>query len=152
MPAVAQSRSRSGDRPGLGVAEALAFLRVAPLGAISTVNEDGSPEVAVVNLAVTNELELIFETLHTTRKCENLRRDPRVAIVVWHGEETLQYEGIADEPDHYALEPLLETYFAAQPQALNHCGWPGLIYVRVRPRWIRLSRYGRTFDIREMRF
>lgn len=136
--------------PSLAKSDALAFLRAAPLGAISTVSEDGSPEVAVVNLAVTDDLELVFETLQTTRKCTNLRRDPRVAIVAWHGDETLQYQGIADEPDQYALGPLLETYFAAQPHALDHCGWPGLTYVRVRPRWIRLSRYGRTFDIHEL--
>jgi len=132
--------------------EAFEFLKASELGAISTVSEDGAPEAAVINLAVNHDLELIFETIQTTRKCVNLRRDPRAAIVVWRGDETLQYGGIADEPDRYTLEPLLETYFAAQPGALNHCGWPGLTYFRVRPRWIRLSRYGRTFSVRELSF
>jgi general stress protein 26 len=130
---------------------AFKFLSGAKLGAISTVSGDGNPEAAVVNLAVNADLELVFETIQTTRKCENLRRDPRIAVVVWRGDETLQLEGIADEPDEYARRALLETYFAAQPEALGHCGWPGLTYFRVRPRWIRLSRYGRSFSVRELR-
>jgi len=44
------------DWPSLAKSDALAFLRASPLGAISTVSEDGSPEVAVVNLAVTDDL------------------------------------------------------------------------------------------------
>lgn len=132
--------------------DAFEFLRSARLGAISTVSHDGSPEAAVINIAANSDLELIFETIQTTRKCVNLRRDPRAAIVVWRGDETLQYEGVADEPDPYAREPLLQTYFAAQPDALGHCGWPGLTYFRVRPRWIRLSRYGTSFSVRELHF
>jgi hypothetical protein len=131
--------------------EAVDFLSGASLAAISTVSKDGSPEAAVINIAVNQDLELIFETIQTTRKCVNLRRDPRVAIVAWRGDETLQYEGIADEPDRADLSPLLEIYFAAQPAALGHTAWPGLTYFRVRPRWLRLSRYGRSFSLREIR-
>jgi len=132
--------------------DAYEFLKDTALGAISTISRDGRPEGALINIAVTPGLELIFETIQTTRKCVNLRRDPRAAIVAWRSDETLQYEGLADEPDRYAREPLLETYFAAQPEALGHCGWPGLTYFRVRPRWIRLSRYGTSFSVRELRF
>jgi len=132
--------------------EAFDFLKQSPLGAVATVSEHGKPEAAVVNLAVTNDLELVFETLQTNRKCINLRRNPRAAVVVWHGDETLQYEGIADEPDEYARAPLLKIYFAAQPSAASHQGWPGLTYFRVKPRWIRLSRYDSSFSVRELSF
>lgn len=132
--------------------EVLAFLEGGPLGALATVSREGMPEAALVNIAVTRDLELVFETIQTTRKCVNLRRNPKAAVVVWRGDETLQYEGVADEPDRHTLVPLLESYFAAQPEALNHCGWPGLTYFRLRPRWIRLSRYGRTFSVRELAF
>lgn len=136
----------------LSKAEAFQFLKSATFGAIATVSRDGSPEAALVNIAATEDLELIFETIQTTRKCINLRRNPRVAIVAWRGDETLQCEGMADEPDEHARAPLLESYFARQPEALGHCGWPGLTYFRVRPHWIRLSRYGTTFSVRELRF
>ncbi len=120
------------------------FLKACPFGAIATVNADRGPQAAMVNIAVTKDLELIFQTLQTTRKCLNLRRDPRVAIVTWKEDETLQFEGIADEPDEYAREPLLQTYFEARPDARAHIGWPDLVYVRVKPRWIRLSFYSGT--------
>ena len=130
---------------------ALEFLRQCALGTVATVGEDGTPEAALVNLAVTDDLEVIFETIQTTQKCINLRRNPRAAVVASLGEETLQYQGIADEPDAFALKPLLEVYFAAQPAALRHRGWPGLTWFRVKPRWIRLSRYGDTWDVSELR-
>lgn len=129
---------------------ALDFLRSTNLGAVATANEETGPQVALINFAVTNDLELVFETIQTTRKCENLREDPRVAFMSWRGEYTLQYEGIADEPDEFALRELLETYFAAVPESRGHQGWPGLIYMRVRPRWIRLSRYGGSWSVEEL--
>src|SRR5215472_318633 len=121
---------------------ALDFLKGVDLGAIATATARSGPQVALINFAVTDDLELIFETIQTTRKCENLREDPRVAFMAWRGDQTLQYEGVADEPDEFALRELLDVYFAAVPEARGHQGWPGLIYVRVRPSWIRLSRYG----------
>ncbi len=126
------------------------FLKQCPFGIVSTVCENGAPEAAFVNLAVTDDLELIFETIQTTRKCINLRRDPRIAVVAWLNDETLQYEGVADEPDEFALRPLLEVYLAARPAALAHRGWPGLTYFRVRPRWVRFSRYADAWEVSEL--
>ncbi len=126
------------------------FLKSVDLGAIATSTERTGPEVALINFAVTDDLELVFETLQTTRKCENLRENPRVAFMAWRDDQTLQYEGIADEPEEYALRELLAVYFAAVPDARSHQGWPGLIYVRVRPRWIRLSRYGGSWSMEEL--
>jgi len=131
---------------------ALDFLKSVDLGAIATATAETGPEVALINFAVTDELELIFETIQTTRKCENLREDPRAAFMAWRGDQTLQYEGIADEPDEFALKELLDVYFAAVPEARSHQGWPGLIYMRVRPRWIRLSRYGGSWSVEELTF
>jgi hypothetical protein len=125
-------------------------LRGVDLGAIATATEKTGPEVALINFAVTDDLELVFETIQTTRKCQNLRDDPRVAFMAWRGDQTLQYEGVADEPDEFALRELLDVYFAAVPEARGHQGWPGLIYVRVRPSWIRLSRYGGSWSVEEL--
>jgi uncharacterized pyridoxamine 5'-phosphate oxidase family protein len=129
------------------------FLKGCTFGAISTIGQNGSPEGALVNIAITEDLELVFQTIQTTRKCTNLRRDPRVAIVTWKDNQTLQFEGVADEPDEYALKPLLDVYFESRPDALAHRGWPGLTYMRVRPHWIRLSRYaGASWSVDELKF
>jgi pyridoxine/pyridoxamine 5'-phosphate oxidase len=130
--------------------EFYAFLRQHRYGVISTVTPDGAPEAALVGVATMPDLSLIFETIETTRKFANLRRNPRVAMVIgWGGERTLQYEGVADARDD---DDLSDSYYAVLPESRGHAGWPGLTYVRIRPRWIRLSSYGPAWNVEEFRF
>jgi pyridoxine/pyridoxamine 5'-phosphate oxidase len=131
----------------------VAFIRRHGLGVVSSVSESGAPEAALVNVAVTDDLMLIFYALQDTRKCANLRRDPRIAAVIgWDDEKTLQYEGIADEPIDPELEALKRVYAASRPGAATQMVWPGLTYFRVRPRWVRFSDYGRPWSVEEMTF
>lgn len=132
--------------------KAYQFLSARNLAVISSVTENAEPEAALINYGVTKDLELIFETLQTSRKYVNLLRSPRAAFVMgFEGDcETCQYEGVVDKPDEYELQPLLETYFAARPDALEHRGWPDLIYLRARPAWIRISNYSRNWNVEEL--
>ena len=102
-------------------------------------------QAAVVGFAVSDQFEIIFDTVTTTRKAVNLRRNPRVALVVggWSegDERTAQIDGIADEPSGHDLERLKAIYYEAYPDGPSRLSWPGLIYVRVRPTWIRFSDY-----------
>ena len=101
---------------------------------------DGSPQAAVVGFAVSDRLEVVFDTLDWTRKVRNLRRDPRVALVVgWDEECTAQLEGPADEPFGVDLARLKDVYYAAYPDGPTRASWPGLVYVRVRVTWARFS-------------
>ena len=54
-------------------------------------------------------------------------------------ERTVQYEGFADEPAGDELERLKQAYYQVYPDGPSRLSWPGLIYVRVRPAWIRYS-------------
>lgn len=129
------------------------FIRARPLAVMATVSDDGAPEAALVGIAATEDLELIFDTTNATRKYPNLKRDPRIAFVIgWDSEETLQYEGVADEPQGAELERLKAIYFAAFPEGKSRQDWPGLTYFRVRPRWIRFSSYYRPRRVDEMVF
>jgi general stress protein 26 len=129
------------------------FIKTRRCGVVSTGSTNGAPEAAFVGLAVTPDLELIFETIDTTRKYENLKRDPRVAIVIGGDDgKTLQYEGIADEPDEYGRDAFKSIYYEVLPENRSHDGWPGLTYIRVRPHWIRLSDYGTPGSVEEFRF
>ena len=129
------------------------FIRSKGLGVVSTVTKDKSPEGALVNLAVTDDLELVFYAIETTRKCSNLRRNPRIAVVIgWDHEPTLQYEGLADEPQGSELERLKEIYALARPNAAGQMAWPGLTYFRVRPKWVRLSDYRSRWSVQELSF
>jgi hypothetical protein len=119
----------------------LGFLRQHRLCVQSSVSESGAPQAAVVGYAVSDDLEIVFDTLVTTRKLLNLRRDPRIALVIGWDEETAQIEGIADEPSGADLERLKTFYFAAYPDGVERLAWQGITYVRVRPSWLRYSDY-----------
>jgi pyridoxine/pyridoxamine 5'-phosphate oxidase len=121
-------------------ADLLAFLRKHRLGVLATVTASGEPESAVVGIAFTDELELVFDTLGTTRKSVNLRNSPKIAFVVgWDQEITVQLEGLADEPLASELERLKEAYFLVYPDGRARQNWPGITYYRVRPHWARYS-------------
>jgi hypothetical protein len=118
------------------------FMRQSKYAVVASCSSDGSPQAAVVGIAVSEELEVFFDTLGGSRKIANLRADQRVALVMWVGERTVQYEGIADEPRGADLERLRELYFEVFPDGRERVGWPDITYVRARPRWIRSSDFG----------
>jgi len=120
-------------------AELLAFIRRHRLAVVAS-SAAGAPQAAVVGIAVTDELELVFDTLGDTRKARNLRRDGRAAVVIgWDDEQTLQLEGDADEPAGETLTRLQRCYFQAFPDGPTRLSWPGITYFRIRPSWARFS-------------
>jgi hypothetical protein len=99
-------------------------------------------QAAVVGIAVLDTFEIVFDTIATSRKALNLEEDPRIALVIGglQGEEqTVQYEGEADRPAGAELKELQDHYFRVFPDGRERLTWPGLIHVRVRPRWLRYS-------------
>ena len=125
----------------------LDFMRVHRLAVQASVSAAGVPQAAMVGFAVTDQFEIVFDTLQTTRKAQNLRQNPHVAFVIggWvpDDERTVQYEGEADEPSGAELDRLKQVYYAAYPDGPGRRSWPGLIYVRVRPTWVRYSDYNK---------
>jgi hypothetical protein len=123
----------------------LDFLRSHRLAVQASVSPTGAAQAAVVGFAISDQFEIVFDTLESTRKAQNLRRNPKIALVIGGatpGEErTVQYEGIADEPSGAELEQLKQVYYTAYPEGPSRLSWPGLIYVRVRPTWLRYSDY-----------
>ncbi len=128
--------------------ELLQFLRGHSLAVQASVSPALAPQAAVVGFAISDRFELVFDTLDTTRKAHNLRRNPKIAFVIGgltQGDErTVQYEGVADEPTGAELARLKELYFAAFPDGPARQHWPGITYVRVRPTWIRYSDFNRA--------
>jgi len=121
-------------------AELVAFLRRYRLAVEATVAANGAPQAAVVGFAVSDGLEIVFDTLDATRKYRNLQADPRIALVIgWDREITAQIEGHADTPTGAELERIRACYFQAYPDGRERLGWPGLTHVRVRPTWVRFS-------------
>src|ERR1700740_655142 len=73
------------------------FISQNKLAVVSTIGKDGKPESALVGIAVSTNLELIFDTVETSRKYHNILANKHVSVVVgWDNETTLQYEGEAE--------------------------------------------------------
>ena len=121
----------------------LQFMRSEKYAVQTSVSAAGSPQAAVVGIAVTDAFEIVFDTVTSSRKAPNLRANPSIAFVIGGtrdgDERTVQYEGIADEPGGADLDRLLAVYYARFPEGPERRAWPGLIYVRVKPTWIRYS-------------
>jgi len=121
-------------------AELLAFLRRYRLAVQATTAPSGAPQAAVIGVAISDALEIVFDTLENTRKFENLRLDPRIALVIgWDDAQCAQIEGVADVPTGAELERIKQCYFAVYPDGRDRLAWPGITHVRVRPSWVRFS-------------
>lgn len=123
--------------------ELLAILRSQRWAIEATSSLSGEPQAAIIGFAVTAQLELVFDTLSSSRKAANLRANPRIAFVIggWDDADpkTLQYEGRADFPDGAELERIKDVYFSVFPDGRARLSWPGITYVRVTPLWVRYS-------------
>jgi uncharacterized protein YhbP (UPF0306 family) len=124
--------------------ELLEFMRHREL-AVQASASQSVPQAAVVGVVITDEFEVFFDTLESTRKARNLREDPRIAFVIGGtvpgDEQTVQYEGIVDEPSGAELTRLKQLYFARFPDGPTRERWKGITYFRAKPSWIRFSDY-----------
>ncbi|MBV8794164.1 MAG: pyridoxamine 5'-phosphate oxidase family protein [Hyphomicrobiales bacterium] len=110
---------------------------------VSTVNETGAPEAALMGFAVTQSNEIVFDTLASSRKAVNLTRNPAAALVIgWDDNISLQIEGPARRPVGDDLASAKAAYFHQWPDGRAREAWPDIAYVVVKPKWIRYSDYG----------
>jgi pyridoxine/pyridoxamine 5'-phosphate oxidase len=109
---------------------------------VSTVNESGAPEAALMGFALTQAKEVVFDTLSTSRKAVNLARNPAAALVIgWDENVSLQIEGVARRPVGEDLASAKAAYFGQWPDGRAREDWPNIAYVVVQPKWIRYSNY-----------
>ena len=123
-----------------------AFMSGFKYGIVSSVAKDGAPQSALVGIAVSEELEIVFDTVNSSRKYRNLIDRPQCSVVVggWSSEQTVQYEGVAVEPKGDELARYQKIYFAAWPDGPTRLSWPGIAYFVVRPRWVRYSDFDQS--------
>ena len=122
--------------------EVAQFIAAQQLAVVATLGRDGAPQAALVGVAITDRFELVFDSLDTSRKVVNLRRDHRVALVVggtMRDERTVQVDGVADEPVGDEAERVREAYFRRWPDGRQRQTWTGITHVRITPRWVRFS-------------
>ena len=128
-------------------ATVLEFMRSKSLGVQTSVSSSGSPQAAVVGFVVTERFEIFFDTVDSTRKAGNLRKNPQIAFVIGlseRDERTVQFQGVVDEPGGTELKQLKELYFQRFPDGRERQVWPGLVYFRARPTWLRFSDFAQS--------
>lgn len=122
------------------VASLYEFLSEHHHAVICSIAENSMPQAALVGVAITENLELIFDTTSDTRKYDNLVRNPALAAVIgWDGEQTVQYEGIARLLTGDELKPYQDIYLRAFPDGIGRADWEHIAYFVVTPKWIRFS-------------
>jgi hypothetical protein len=122
------------------------------LAVLATVAEGTRPEAALVGFAVTPELEIVFDTVRTSRKYSNLSVCSRVALVIgWKNEISIQYEGMASELGAGVGAEYKEAYYAVFPDGRQRAAeWEGLTHFVIRPSWIRYSNFNSPAVIEEL--
>jgi uncharacterized pyridoxamine 5'-phosphate oxidase family protein len=126
----------------MNLQEVFRFMDSERLGVLTTATNSGQPEAALMGFAVTPELEIIFDTVRSSRKYPNLKANPRVAWVVGCTTKvTVQYEGEAEELEGAALAKYKPIYFKKFPDGPARENWAGMAYFVVRPKWVRYCDY-----------
>jgi len=135
-------------------ADLFRFIAKSRLAVLSSAGPSGTPQSALVGFAVTEKLEIIFDTVKSSRKYGNLVARPECSFVFgWSGEQTLQYEGMAEELAGGALREFKDVYFRVWPDGPARLSWPGIVYFMVKPKWVRYSDFDqRPPLIREFTF
>jgi PPOX class probable F420-dependent enzyme len=94
--------------------QARAFLRDNHNAVLATFRRDGRPQLSPVGATVDEQGRVIVSTRQTAMKTRNLRRDPRISVIVmnrgFYG-DWVQVEGIAEiveQPE--AIELLVDYY------------------------------------------
>jgi pyridoxine/pyridoxamine 5'-phosphate oxidase len=137
-------------------ADVYAFMAKHRFGVLGSIGQRGTPQSALVGIAITPQLEIIFDTVKTSRKYPNLIARPPCSFVIggWGpGEQTVQFEGQAEELKPPKLEQYQGNYFQVWTDGPARMTWPGIVYFVVRPTWIRYSDFDRNPPlIREFKF
>jgi general stress protein 26 len=94
---------------------------------IATTEPPGAPHAVRVGVATTDALQLVFDTLASTRKHANLQREPRVAVTfTGPNQRTLEYEGVAFplSVSDAADDAYREVYYSVWPDGRERARLP----------------------------
>jgi pyridoxine/pyridoxamine 5'-phosphate oxidase len=122
--------------------EVFAIVKQKRFAVVSTADDSGAPEAALVGFALTERNEVVFDTLGSSRKAVNITRRASTALVIgWDNDITVQIEGDARRPQGEDLAYAKGAYFREWPDGRARENWPDVAYIVVRPRWMRYANY-----------
>ena len=119
-------------------AEVLDFIKNNNLAVVSTVNNKGNPQSAVVEFGELEDLTIVIDTLKTSRKYKNLTFNNNVSIVIgWDNDITVQIDATAHELKGDELENAKNAYFSKNKRAKKWENMPEITYFAFKPIWLR---------------
>jgi uncharacterized pyridoxamine 5'-phosphate oxidase family protein len=116
------------------------YIKNHKLAVISTVAKNGMPQSSIIGMVVTKNLEIICSSFNTSRKYQNLKTNPKVALVIgWEKGKTLQYEGVAEEVDNKLLDDALETHLKGARSIAKYVPREFGVVYKITPKWMRFT-------------
>ncbi|MGD2125989.1 MAG: pyridoxamine 5'-phosphate oxidase family protein [Desulfobacteraceae bacterium] len=127
------------------------------LGVLAT-HSKRQPYASLVAIVATEDLKhLLFATTRSTRKYENLARDPRVAVLVdsrsnqdadIHNAMAATATGGAEEVPQSEREAYLEIYLSKHPHLKDFVSSPTCALIRVKvDTYFLVSRFQRVLEL-----
>jgi len=126
------------------------FTQKSPTLCLSTCSPEGQAQSSLIYFAVDENLTLYFFSKEDTRKCENIAKNPKVALLMQDPEEqmSLQMEGVAQKITeqkelHSVFDFLIQTLSRSidwPPPAGKIEGGDLAIY-KVKLTWARLGHF-----------
>ncbi len=116
-------------------------------GVVSSISGDGTPQSALVGIAISQDLEIIFDTVEVFPEISQSHSHGQIALLSWDGleKQTVQFEGLASEANGPDLKRCQEIYFsslAGGASAFEMAGTSPILWCD--PDGIRYSDYDQT--------
>lgn len=133
------------SRQELTVENLFEFLQKHRWAVQSSVTQEHEPQAAVVGFALTSKREIIFDTASSSRKARNLRINSNIALVIgWDDAQTVQLEGVVDEPKGPELDRVRSAYFDKFPDGIERAKAEDIAYFCMTIKWARYSDFRET--------
>ncbi len=122
----------------MNLAGLITYARTHRGAVVASLKANGGPAAAYLEMAVTDDGDLVFDTMPSSRITANIKRDHRVAVVYGGSEgTTLQCEGLAERVEGADRERYLAAYLRAFPDyTLDEAT---SVLVRVRLTWAQFG-------------
>jgi PPOX class probable F420-dependent enzyme len=91
---------------------------------VCTLNADGTPHLTTLWFGIVDD-EIVFETFTKSQKIVNLKRDPRIAVLLEDGVEYAELRGVSVNGTAFLIDdPEVVWKYAAAVMRRNHAGIP----------------------------
>ena len=117
------------------------FIKQHHISVLATVNSSALPEAAVVGFAINQDFEIYIATYDSSRKYANLKKNPKVAMVVgWEHGKTVQIEGEATHiTDSEKINEVTIGMLEKMPTVAKYISPERAAYFKITPKWMRYS-------------